>query len=71
MPSDKQKRLANLLQTFVLGWVDALLEGPALTTARHLDNVELSDTCFTLKQAQGPSELHLLLLEKLCSISPY
>lgn len=37
------------LQTFILAWVDTLVEAPILTAAGHLDNVELTHTSFTLR----------------------
>lgn len=35
--------------TFVLVWVDVLVEAPVLAAAGHLDDVELSYATFTLR----------------------
>lgn len=38
-----------MTHTFILGWVDTLVEAPVLTAAGHLDDVELTHASFTLK----------------------
>lgn len=34
--------------TFLLGWIDTLVEAPVLTPTGNLDNVELTHNCITL-----------------------